>query len=58
MLDRAAAARGEKNIDALLRNITGSQPKDIPPEALRVLLAKQAAQRTGAAYAGGKLGEQ
>jgi hypothetical protein len=58
LLDRAAAARGEKNIDALLRNITGSQPKDIPPDALRKLLAKQALQRTGAAYAAGKTGEQ
>jgi hypothetical protein len=56
MLDRAAANRGAANIDALLRNITGSQPKPIPPEALRALLAKQAAQRTGATYAGNLTG--
>jgi hypothetical protein len=58
LLDRMAAARGEQNIDALIRSITGSQAKAIPPEALRTLLAKQAAQRAGAAYAGGKLGEK
>jgi hypothetical protein len=57
LLDRMAAARGEQNIDALIRNITGSSPKPVPPEALRVLLAKQAAQRAGAAYAGSKLGD-
>jgi hypothetical protein len=58
LLDRMAARRGEQNIDALIRNITGSQPKAIPADAMRTLLAKQAAQRAGAAYAGGKLGEQ
>jgi len=57
LLDRMAAKRGEQNIDALMRNITGSQPKDIPPAALRMMLAKQAAQRGGAAYAGSKVGE-
>lgn len=51
-LNRAAATRGAANIDALLRDITQSQAKPIPPEALRVLLAKQAAQRAGGAYAG------
>ena len=58
MLNRAAANRGAANIDALIRNITGSQPKAIPADALRTLLAKQAAQRAGAAYAGGLTGEQ
>jgi hypothetical protein len=58
MLDRAAANRGAVHIDELLRNITGSQPKAIPADAMRTLLAKQAAQRAGAAYVGGKLGEQ
>jgi hypothetical protein len=58
MLDRAAANRGAANIDELVRNITGSQPKAIPADALRTLLAKQAAQRAGAAYAGGLTGEQ
>jgi hypothetical protein len=57
LLDRAAANRGAANIDELIRSITGSQPKAIPPDALRTLLAKQAAQRGGAAYAGSKLGE-
>jgi hypothetical protein len=57
MLDRAAANRGAANIDALLRNITGSQPKTIPPEAMRVLLAKQFAQRAGGAYGGRLTGE-
>lgn len=57
MLDRAAAARGEQNIDALLRNITGSSAKPVSPEALRILLAKQAAQRGGAAYGGSFTGE-
>lgn len=57
MLDRAAAARGEQNIDALMRSITGSSPKPIPPEALRTLLAKQAAQRGGAAYGASATGE-
>ena len=56
--DRAAANRGARNIDELIRNITGSQPKDIPPEALRVLLAKQAAQRGAAAYTSSKTGEK
>jgi len=58
LLDRMAAARGEQNIDALIRNITGSSPKPVPPEALRVLLAKQAAQRAGGAYGGGLTGGQ
>ena len=58
MLDRAAANRGAKNIDELLRSITGSSRKPIPPEALRTLLAKQAAQRGGAAYAASKTGEK
>jgi hypothetical protein len=49
-LNRAAANRGAANIDELIRNITGSSPKPIPAEALRTLLAKQAAQRGGAAY--------
>jgi hypothetical protein len=61
MLNRAAAARGEQNIDALLRQITtgSSKPTSNLPsdEAMRILLAKQAAQRAGAAYAGGKTGE-
>jgi hypothetical protein len=57
MLDRMAAARGQQNIDALLRSITGSQAKPIPPDALRTLLAKQAAQRTGAAYGGSLAGD-
>lgn len=52
-----AANRGAANIDQLLRTITGSQPKAIPPEAMRILLAKQAAQRGGAAYAASGLGE-
>jgi hypothetical protein len=58
MLNRAAANRGAANIDELLRNITGSQPKAIPADALRTLLAKQAAQRAGAAYAGSLTGGQ
>jgi hypothetical protein len=57
-LNRAAANRGAANIDELIRNITGSAPKPIPAEALRTLLAKQAAQRAGAAYTSSKLGEQ
>jgi hypothetical protein len=56
-LNRAAANRGAANIDELIRNITGSSPKVIPPEALRVLLAKQAAQRGGAAYGASVTGE-
>jgi len=57
LLDRMAANRGAANIDELIRNITGSQPKPVPPEALRVLLAKQAAQRAGAATGGSILGD-
>jgi len=57
MLDRMAANRGAANIDELLRNITGSSPKSIPPEAMRILLAKQAAQRAGGAYGGSLTGE-
>ena len=57
MLDRAAANRGAANIDELIRNITGSQPKAIPADAMRTLLAKQAAQRGGAAYGGSLTGE-
>jgi hypothetical protein len=55
--DQQAANRGAENIDALIRNITGSQRKDIPADAMRTLLAKQQAQRAAAAGAGNILGD-
>lgn len=59
--DQMAANRGAQNIDALLRNITtgSSAPtRNLPSrEALAVLLAKQAAQRGGAAAGGSILGD-
>jgi len=61
-LNRAAASRGADNIDTLIRNITtgSSAPSNRLPsrEALAVLLAKQAAQRGGAAYGGSLTGEK
>ena len=61
-LNRLAANRGAENIDKLIRNITtgSSAPSTRAPsrEALAVLLAKQAAQRGGAAYASSKTGEK
>jgi hypothetical protein len=58
--DRWAASRGEANIDALIRSISErgriGAPPQLSPEALRTLLAKQAAQRAGAAYVGSKTG--
>ena len=60
--EQRAADRGAANIDALLRNITtgSSAPtRNLPSrDALAVLLAKQAAQRGGAAAGGSILGEQ
>lgn len=57
----AAASRGAENIDQLIRSITTGSPKspNLPPsrEALAVLLAKQAAQRGGAAYGASVLGD-
>ena len=57
--DRWAAARGQQNIDELLRNIaTGSSaPLPTPRAALATLMAKRNLQRGAAAYGASGLGE-
>lgn len=57
--DRWAAARGQQNIDELLRNITtgSSAPLPVPRAALATLIAKRNLQRGAAAYGASATGD-
>lgn len=53
--DRLAAKEGAENVNALIRDITGSKPQMASEMAQRILLAKQLAKSTGARVGGSQV---